>query len=253
MVLALTPKGRRLWVAYDESASGAGIPAIDGEGNIYVCSDNIKKYDRNGNLLWSAAVSGSRVLVGKDGCVYAAGTIYASGFPGPFFPAYFAAKLRQGLSMAPVILTSPVDEIRLTGESVTLSVGAQGSPPLRFQWRLGGQGLSGATNQTLAILDLDFSKSGWYSVVVSNNFGVVRSSDVLVAATSRIENPRFKSDGNFEFSFRTEITRAYGIEASTNALDWVFIGQADSTSGMATFIDPASLIGVPRFYRVLLQ
>jgi len=80
------------------------------------------------------------------------------------------------------IAAQPQNHTNRTGESVSFSVAATGSAPLGYQWRKGDINLandnriSGATNSTLTINNLQVDDAGLYSVLVSNAAGSVPSS-----------------------------------------------------------------------------
>ena len=80
----------------------------------------------------------------------------------------------------PSINSSPSGTNLLAGGSVTLSVAASGSEPLRYQWRRGAEIISGATNSTLLFSSIEVSQQGNYSVVVNNDFGSITSQVALV-------------------------------------------------------------------------
>jgi len=72
----------------------------------------------------------------------------------------------------PVIITQqPESQIARTGTNATFRVVATGSAPMSYQWRLNGLVLAGATNDTLAITNVQLSDDGVYSVAVSNSYG----------------------------------------------------------------------------------
>jgi len=73
-------------------------------------------------------------------------------------------------------VTSPVP----IGSSVALNVTAIGSLPLRYQWRLDGVDLPGATNAVLILTALRPEQSGSYSVEIANAFGVTNSAKLLL-------------------------------------------------------------------------
>ena len=85
----------------------------------------------------------------------------------------------------PVILTQPVGGSVALGSNFTMSVVAVGTPQLRYQWRQNGGSLSGATNSTLTLSNVFNSLAGTYSVVVSNAFGSVISSNAIVVISNR--------------------------------------------------------------------
>jgi hypothetical protein len=83
------------------------------------------------------------------------------------------------LTLCPVLISGqPIGQTTWWGQSVTLTVEAQGTSPLTYQWRHNGVDLPGATNRSLELSRLQFHQSGEYSVVVTNAFGSVNSEGV---------------------------------------------------------------------------
>jgi hypothetical protein len=76
----------------------------------------------------------------------------------------------------PSITTQPVSLIVTQGNNATFSVAATGDPPLNYQWRFGGNSLSGATGSSYAIPSAQAANAGNYDVVVSNSSGSVTSA-----------------------------------------------------------------------------
>ena len=95
-----------------------------------------------------------------------------------------------GEGAAPVITLRPSSLLAMVGSTVTLRVGASGSPPLSYQWRKDGVNLanggrfSGATNDTLVFTNAAMADSGTYSVLVRNPFGSVASAGAGVTVVS---------------------------------------------------------------------
>src|SRR5262249_32319505 len=73
------------------------------------------------------------------------------------------------------------------GSSVTLCVTADGTPPLRYQWRRNGVNLPAATNSCFTISNVSVTIGGNYSVVVANSAATLESPpttlNVLVTPT----------------------------------------------------------------------
>ncbi len=89
------------------------------------------------------------------------------------------------------ILQHPVSQEISFTSNVTFSVTATGFEPLSYQWYFNGLPIStnnirvsGTTNATLTITNLQFSDIGTYAVVVSNAFGSVLSSDASLMVIS---------------------------------------------------------------------
>jgi hypothetical protein len=78
---------------------------------------------------------------------------------------------------------SPASQIVGTGQTVSYSVTASGTP-LNFQWRLNGSPLTNATSNTFAIPDAQPMNSGNYDVLVTNNFYAVTSSVASLTVTN---------------------------------------------------------------------
>src|SRR5439155_24562318 len=55
----------------------------------------------------------------------------------------------------PQIVSQPVNSTVSPGEPVTLSVAATSQSPLGYQWRLNGNNISGATNDSLVLVRAD--------------------------------------------------------------------------------------------------
>jgi hypothetical protein len=90
-----------------------------------------------------------------------------------------AAAMSPGTAYAsgplPVIVQSPPSQTNVAYRDVTLGVLAAGPGLLRYQWRFNGSYLSGATNATLLLANLQPAQAGEYVVVVWNTAGSVSS------------------------------------------------------------------------------
>lgn len=82
---------------------------------------------------------------------------------------------------APRVVVPPQSTRAQDGERVTLSVSAEGTPPLRYQWRRNGANISDATADSLTTPVLSMSDTGAsYDVLVSNALGSVASAAAVV-------------------------------------------------------------------------
>lgn len=88
------------------------------------------------------------------------------------------------LQVAPLhIVSAPSSRTLMPGSSVTLSVVAQGTGPLAYQWLFNGTNLPGETNATLAFTNVQKGQTGMYSVTVSNEFGAVTTAPILLSVS----------------------------------------------------------------------
>lgn len=83
----------------------------------------------------------------------------------------------------PGIITQPQNQIATTGGSVTFSVTTSGTGPLAYQWYRNGVPINLATAATYTIAAAGTSDAGAYSVLVSNQGGVVASSTAVLSVS----------------------------------------------------------------------
>lgn len=74
------------------------------------------------------------------------------------------------------ISNQPQDTIASAHDNATFSVGASGTAPFYYQWTFNGSNVLNATGNTLTITNITPTNLGYYTVMVSNNFGSVTSS-----------------------------------------------------------------------------
>ena len=81
----------------------------------------------------------------------------------------------------PVILTQPTSRTNSAGTTATFRVAAGGAQPLAYQWRKSSAKLSGATNSTLTLTNVQVADAGNYDVVITNVAGSVTSQVARLA------------------------------------------------------------------------
>lgn len=81
----------------------------------------------------------------------------------------------------PVITTQPQSVSVTVGQGASLSVAAQGTAPLSYQWLFNSNNIAAATNASLIFASAQSANYGLYSVVVSNRLGRMASSNALLA------------------------------------------------------------------------
>lgn len=80
------------------------------------------------------------------------------------------------LFLPPSITSQPQSQQVVQGQSASFSVTVTGSGPFAYRWRFNGSALSGATSATLNLTNVQPSKAGNYTVVVTNAAGSVTSA-----------------------------------------------------------------------------
>ena len=83
------------------------------------------------------------------------------------------------------IVAQPASQNTLASSNVTFSVVASGSTPLAYQWYFNGSAMSGKTNSSLTLLNVQKAQSGQYYAVVSNPAGFTNSAVAQLAVNSR--------------------------------------------------------------------
>lgn len=86
----------------------------------------------------------------------------------------------SAVASAPIIIAQPEGTNLFEGETIRLSVGAVGTPNLRYQWLYFGSPIAGKTAATLTIPNALPEHSGTYSVRVENTYGSAVSADAEV-------------------------------------------------------------------------
>ncbi|HWX18988.1 MAG TPA: immunoglobulin domain-containing protein [Candidatus Binatia bacterium] len=77
---------------------------------------------------------------------------------------------------APSIVQPPQSQAVAAGSNLVFTVTAAGTAPLSYQWLFNSSAISGATGTSLALVSVQASNAGNYTVVVSNAVAAVTSS-----------------------------------------------------------------------------
>jgi hypothetical protein len=158
------------------------------------------------------------------------------------------------LSMYPSIVAPFTGAITYWGQSNTLSVGAWGTGPLDYQWFDNGNAISGATDETLTLTDIQATNAGFYSVVVTSALGSVTNAPAQVivepAGVSLGFSPTLTISGVIGYN--------YIIQGSTNLSDtngWATITNLTLTQPVQIWVDTNVNASSPfnslHFYQVL--
>lgn len=80
----------------------------------------------------------------------------------------------------PSIITQPQDQTVPTASNAVFVVAATGSPVLSYQWSFNGTNIKDATNALLLLPTVVPDQAGNYSVLITNSFGAVNSSNAIL-------------------------------------------------------------------------
>lgn len=108
-------------------------------------------------------------------------TVFVYNSAGSIAGTNFAVRVRVGLRF----IRPPQDTYVLTGGSTNLSVEAEGTGPLRYQWQFNGTNLAHATNTTYAITNAQAAHTGAYAVQLADDFDTLVSPPAMLQVTVR--------------------------------------------------------------------
>lgn len=151
----------------------------------------------NGETLATSGVTGSAALsttattaspAGAYPITATIGSLNAANYSFSTFVAgtlTVAAPISPPPNMAPSITVQPLSQSAPAGATVTLTVGASGTPSPTFQWRRDGTLIPGATGSTYTVASLTAADAGTYTAVATNAAGIATSNGAtLTIATA---------------------------------------------------------------------
>lgn len=149
----------------------------------------------------------------------------------------------------PSITSPPQNQQCDVGTSISFSVAAIGTGPLKYQWSFNGVAIAGATSTSHTLNPVQSGHAGQYTVAVSNSVGYASATaNLLVVSTaSRFESVTRELNGTLTGSFSGLESESYILEASTDLDSWKPISVLPGGNG--TFIDPEAPSFFFRFYR----
>ena len=138
-------------------SSGLPVSYTSGNPNVAMIQSNL--------VILSGSVGSSVITASQSG-------------DANYLPASSVARTLNVIGVAPSITVQPKSQTNIAGATVTLTVGAAGSNPLRYQWFRGSQPIAGATNGELWLTNVTQADSGGYHCAVTN---VINSAGSAVA------------------------------------------------------------------------
>lgn len=156
------------------------------------------------------------------------------------------------LCQKPFVITPPSSQSSFWGRSASFSILAGGQITLAYQWFKDVAPISGATNTSLILTNLQGSDATAYTVVITNLYGGVTSSPPanLTVNAADISIGLYPGPG---ITINGLVGYTYGIQSSTALNPSSWIGQTNLTLTVPTEIwyDPVPALLSQRFYRVV--
>ena len=165
-------------------------------------------------------------------------------------PPIFADNLIVRAGVLPTIVTNPVSRTVGIGRAANFSVVPSGADPFFYQWRLNGTNLSGATNAVFGLTNAQPSSAGNYSVLVSNLFGAVTSSNAQLTVIQPPVFPPQATNG-----LRGNLGQAFTFAPILSNGPAVFTVAGLTNSGLTVNRTNGVISGTPTnsgYYRVTL-
>ena len=155
------------------------------------------------------------------------------------------------------IVSQPLDQEVLGGDTVTFSVAAGGSGPLTYQWTCNGTNISGATGSSYTISCVQESDAAGYAVAISNGVTSVSSrtaqltvdGEAFVLLLMKIVGARQ------DYSFRSDMT--YYIDSAvelygTTTLRGGSVIKFDSSTNSSLVVKGALVCDTEPYYPAIL-
>lgn len=145
--------------------------------------DTFTTFVSNDGSTWTAV--NTNTLTGIGSVLYAGVFTYAawSQNPNVFWASFDNISMVGNLLSPPSVAVSPDTQGAYAGQSATFTAQANGNPPFTYQWQYNNVNLSGATNATLTLTNLQPGQSGYYRVLLGASNGNATATGVLTVGT----------------------------------------------------------------------
>ena len=160
---------------------------------------------------------------------------------------------------APQVTSHPQSRTNIAGTTATFSVTATGSDPLTYQWfrsDLPFTPISGATNSTFTLVNVQTANATNYFARVSNGLGNDTSqfAKLTVVPPPQIQSPAVAAN-NVTLTWPAIAGTAYQVLYNTNitTTNWYLLTNVVATGSTLSVIDHPPIGSLLRFYRLRIQ
>jgi hypothetical protein len=129
--------------------------------------------------------------------------------------AYFYQKYFFTPTGAAAIAKPPVNQTVNESQPVTFAVGANGAPPLSYQWFTNGAAVPGATAPWYTLNSVSRSNAGQFTIVVSNALGTATSSVALTVIPDTTPPTLVSADRDYVSSTTVSVVFSKAVSAAT--------------------------------------
>ncbi|GEM_PF-823456 len=273
--VAIDTNGNSYFTGYfQQSAKFGGLNLTGSAGfDLFVA-----KLFRDGNISWAKAAGSSGDDYGYGIAVDGSGNVRITGEFGlnvsfgdqlaislgnqDLFVAGIVADLAAPALLAPSILVQPENQAATVGADVVLSVSAQGTAPLTYQWFFNGLELPGETSAVLNIFKIQAVQAGSYSVKIKNAVGTVESRLASVTISAHPVFSRFSPNqgaaGTKVMISGSGLNSVIAVEFNGKSAEFVLnnngellaAAPADVTSGAITLRTATAAVTSPENFTV---
>jgi len=164
----------------------------------------------------------------------------------------------------PIILSQPTGQTNVGGATAVFQISADGTAPLAYQWLKNNLAITDATNASLTLTQLRRTNEGAYTIVVTNQFGVLASSNaqLRVLVPQVLQAPVPNLDGSLSFTFSDSDGGTWSatdavhfvLQSSPDLVQWQILSATLApTNGSLRFQDTNAASYPRQFYRVIEQ
>lgn len=158
------------------------------------------------------------------------------------------------------VLGSPAWQTAVAGNNVTFSAAQYANRKTTFQWQFNGVNISGATNSTLTLTDVNWTNTGSYRAIITYPTGSITSPNMTLNVP---RSPLLFSSASLSYeatngAFQMLLTGSSGVYpvvfyTSTDLVNWVPVYTNPPTTNVIDFTNVPPTATPQMFYRAAEQ